>query len=93
MSTETIEKKVVVRKPMPLYKVLLHNDDSTPMQYVIDVLMKTIPNMQPPKARAIMMEAHNSGTALVIVCTQEHAEFYSECLNRSGLISTFEPDC
>jgi ATP-dependent Clp protease adaptor protein ClpS len=93
MSTETIEKKSTARRPMPLYKVLLHNDDATPMQYVIDVLMKIIPKMQPSKARAIMMEAHTSGTAIVIVCTQEHAEFYSECLNRAGLISTFEPDC
>lgn len=93
MSTETIEKKIVQRKPMPLYKVLLHNDDHTPMDYVTEVLMKTIPKMQPTKARSIMMEAHNSGAAVVIVCALEHAEFYSESLNRHGLMSTYEPDC
>ncbi|MBW4697818.1 MAG: ATP-dependent Clp protease adapter ClpS [Aphanocapsa lilacina HA4352-LM1] len=93
MSTETLEKKSVQRKPMPLYKVLLHNDDHTPMNYVIEVLMKTIPKMQPSKACKIMLEAHNSGVAVVIVCALEHAEFYSESLNRHNLTSTYEPDC
>lgn len=92
MSTETIEKKSVQRKPMPLYKVLLHNDDFHPMDYVIDALMATIPGMNPSKAKAIMMEAHNSGVALVIVCALEHAEFYCQCLRGAGLTSTFEPD-
>lgn len=92
MSTETIEKKIVQRKPMPLYKVLLHNDDHTPMNFVIEALMKTIPKMQPARAKAIMLEAHNSGVALVILCALEHAEFYSESLGRLGLISTYEPD-
>ncbi|AGY57331.1 ATP-dependent Clp protease adapter ClpS [Gloeobacter kilaueensis] len=92
MSTETLEKKIVQRKPMPLYKVLLHNDNHTPMDYVIEVLMKTIPKMQPTKARSVMLEAHNSGVAVVIVCALEHAEFYSESLGRHGLNSTYEPD-
>jgi ATP-dependent Clp protease adaptor protein ClpS len=93
MSTETIEKKSVQRKPMPLYKVLLHNDDHNPMEYVVEVLMTTIPGMKVSKARSIMLEAHNSGVAVVIVCALEHAEFYCQCLRGAGLTSTFEPDC
>jgi ATP-dependent Clp protease adaptor protein ClpS len=38
------------------------------------------------------MEAHTNGTALVITCAQEHAEFYSEGLQSHGLTSTIEPD-
>ncbi|MEM9908873.1 MAG: ATP-dependent Clp protease adaptor ClpS, partial [Cyanobacteria bacterium P01_D01_bin.44] len=40
----------------------------------------------------IMMQAHNAGTALVITCALEHAEFYCESLCAKGLTSTIEPD-
>lgn len=93
MSTETLEKKSVQRQIMPLYKVLLHNDDFNPMEYVIEILVQTIPRLKPTRARSIMIEAHTSGTAIVVLCAQEHAEFYSESLNGHGLTSTFEPDC
>jgi ATP-dependent Clp protease adaptor protein ClpS len=75
-----------------MYRVLLHNDDFTPMEYVVEVLVKTIPAMQPPQARDIMMEAHNEGTAVVIVVPKEHAEFYKEQLQVHGLTSSIEPD-
>ncbi|MEO0867997.1 MAG: ATP-dependent Clp protease adaptor ClpS, partial [Cyanobacteria bacterium J06642_11] len=45
-----------------------------------------------PQAVDIMMQAHNSGVGLVIVCELEHAEFYSEMLRSKGLTSTIEPD-
>ena len=40
----------------------------------------------------IMMEAHMNGTALIITCAFEPAEFYCETLKNHGLISTIEPD-
>jgi len=40
-----------------------------------------------------MLEAHNTGVGLVIVCPQEPAEFYCEGLQRRGLTSTIEPEC
>jgi ATP-dependent Clp protease adaptor protein ClpS len=39
-----------------------------------------------------MMEAHMTGIGLVIICAQEHAEFYCETLKNHGLSSTIEPD-
>jgi ATP-dependent Clp protease adaptor protein ClpS len=48
--------------------------------------------MTQPQAVSIMMEAHQSGIALVITCAQEHAEFYCETLKNHGLTSTIEPD-
>ena len=70
MSVETIEKRTTstVRKPAPRYRVLLHNDDFNSMEYVVQVLMKTVPSLTQPQAVSIMMEAHNSGIALVITC-------------------------
>lgn len=92
MSVETLEKRSTSRKLAPRYRVLLHNDDFNPMEYVVQVLLTTVPNLTQPQAVSIMMEAHNSGIALVIACAQEHAEFYCETLKNHGLTSTIEPE-
>jgi ATP-dependent Clp protease adaptor protein ClpS len=92
VSVETLEKRSTVRKLAPRYRVLLHNDDFNPMEYVVQVLITTVPNLSQPQAVNIMMEAHHSGIALVITCAQEHAEFYCETLKNHGLSSTIEPD-
>lgn len=94
VSVETIEKRSTstVRKPAPRYRVLLHNDDFNSMEFVVQVLLQTVPSLTQPQAVNIMMEAHNSGIALVITCALEHAEFYCETLKNHGLTSTIEPD-
>ncbi len=92
MSVETLSKPSTVRKLAPRYRVLLHNDDSTPMEYVVQVLMQTVPSLTQPQAINIMMEAHTNGLALVIICDLEPAEFYCETLKSHGLTSTLEPD-
>jgi ATP-dependent Clp protease adaptor protein ClpS len=76
-----------------MYRVLLHNDDFNTQEYVVQVLMKTIPGMPQPQAFDIMMEAHVNGIALVIIAPQEHAEFYCEQLKHHGLFSSIEPEC
>lgn len=94
MSTQTIEKRdtTTVRKPAPMYRVLLHNDDVNSMEYVVMTLIQTVPSLTQPQAVSIMIEAHNNGLALVITCALEPAEFYSETLKSHGLTSTIEPD-
>lgn len=92
MSVETLEKRSTSRKLAPRYRVLLHNDDFNTMEYVVQVLLTTVPNLTQPQAINIMMEAHHSGMALVIACAQEHAEFYCETLKNHGLTSTIEPE-
>ncbi|MEM1240286.1 MAG: ATP-dependent Clp protease adapter ClpS [Cyanobacteria bacterium P01_H01_bin.26] len=94
VSTGTIEKTVISNKRQhaPRYRVLLHNDDFNSMEYVVDALVKTVPSLSVPQAVDIMMQAHNAGVGLVIVCELEHAEFYSEMLKSKGLTSTIEPD-
>jgi ATP-dependent Clp protease adaptor protein ClpS len=76
----------------PPYKVILHNDDYTPMEHVVEVLRKVIPRMSARQAVDIMMEAHKNGHAVVIKCHKELAEMYQESLNNEGLISSIEPD-
>ncbi|MGH7999323.1 MAG: ATP-dependent Clp protease adapter ClpS [Brasilonema sp.] len=92
MSVETLQKSSTSRKLAPRYRVLLHNDDYNPMEYVVQVLLTTVPNLTQPQAVSIMMEAHTNGFALVITCAQEHAEFYCETLKTHGLTSTIEPE-
>ncbi len=92
VSVGTVEKRSTVRKLAPRYRVLLHNDDFNPMEYVTQVLMQTVPSLTQPQAVSIMMEAHTNGVALVITCALEPAEFYCEMLKNHGLSSTIEPD-
>ena len=92
MSVETLEKRSTTRKLAPRYRVLLHNDSFNSMEFVVQVLMQTVPSITQPQAVSIMMEAHTNGMALVITCAQEHAEFYCETLKNHGLTSTIEPD-
>lgn len=93
MSTEVLIKSSTARKHMPMYRVLLHNDDFNRQEYVVEVLVKTIPAMQPVQAVQIMLEAHQNGVAVVIIVPLEHAEFYSEQLQVHGLTSSIEPEC
>jgi ATP-dependent Clp protease adaptor protein ClpS len=92
MAVETIEKRSTVRKIAPKYRVLLHNDDFNSMEYVVQVLLTTVPQLSEPQAVSIMMETHTNGIGLVITCEQEHAEFYCETLKNHGLTSTIEPE-
>jgi len=76
----------------PPYKVILHNDDFTPMEHVVATLRKVIPRMSTRQAVDIMIEAHTKGKAVATKCHKELAELYMESLNNEGLISTIEPD-
>lgn len=62
MATDTITKrdtKVNIRKPS-MFKVIFNNDDKTPMEFVIEILMK-IYHHDEKAAHAITMEVHEKG--------------------------------
>ena len=68
-----VEKaKPVVKKP-PLYKVLLLNDDYTPMDFVVVLLMRIF-NMRQEKAEQIMLHIHTKGVGVCGVFPREIAE-------------------
>ena len=93
-STETKPEEKTERRVSqdPPYKVILHNDDYTPMEHVIAVLRKIIPRMSMRRAVSIMLEAHTNGKAVATKCHKELAELYEERLRTEGLIATIEPD-
>ncbi len=49
--------------PPPLYKVLLLNDDFTPMDFVVEVLQRFF-GMNRERATRIMLQIHNEGRGL-----------------------------
>ena len=73
----TVEETGAEEQLAPLYKVLIHNDDITPFDFVIRVL-REIFKLGFVRAFAITLEAHNRGVALVVVEPREHAEFHVE---------------
>lgn len=60
------------RRP-PLYRVLLHNDDYTPREFVVLVLQRIF-GKQPAEAHQIMVHAHRLGAARVACYPREVAE-------------------
>lgn len=60
------------RRPQ-LFKVLLHNDDYTTMQFVIEVL-ESIFNKSPAEAHRIMMHVHTRGHGVCGAYPHEVAE-------------------
>jgi ATP-dependent Clp protease adaptor protein ClpS len=64
--------KTALKKP-PLYRVLLLNDDFTPMEFVIHVLQQFF-NKNYDDAYIIMMHVHQNGVGECGVFTHEVAE-------------------
>lgn len=60
-------------KPPPLYKVVLLNDDYTPMEFVVEVL-EVFFGMNREKATQIMLTVHTQGKGVCGVFTRDIAE-------------------
>lgn len=68
----TLVKISIVKKPS-LYQVVVHNDDFTPMEFVVAILERFF-YIDRRKATEIMLEAHMRGKAVCGVFTKEIAE-------------------
>ena len=66
------EARPKLKKP-PLYKVVLLNDDYTPMEFVVQVLEQVFA-MDRTKATRVMLEVHTRGKGVCGVYTYEIAE-------------------
>jgi len=79
-------------KLLPPYKVLIHNDDHNEMNYVVFALLHSVNTLSVQEAERIMLTAHLTGKAVVVVCPKEVAEYYQERLLSYNLTATIEPD-
>jgi ATP-dependent Clp protease adaptor protein ClpS len=66
------EAQPKLKKP-PLYKVMLLNDDFTPMDFVVQVLI-TFFGMDEEKATQIMLHVHTRGVGICGVFSRDVAE-------------------
>lgn len=77
--TRTPDREVAVDevrprlKRPPLYRVVLINDDYTPMEFVVEVL-QTVFGMQRTQATRVMLEVHTKGKGICGVYGYEIAE-------------------
>lgn len=71
--TELLTKTKPKTKRPPLYKVMLLNDDFTPMEFVVHVLERFF-GLNHAQAFEIMLTVHKKGLAVVGVFSHEIAE-------------------
>ena len=89
------EAKPKLKRP-PLYKVVLLNDDYTPMDFVVQIL-ETFFSMPRPKATQVMLQVHTQGKGVCGVYTREIAETKAHQVNtfsrenQHPLMCTLEP--
>ncbi|MBM4427389.1 MAG: ATP-dependent Clp protease adaptor ClpS [Chloroflexi bacterium] len=67
---ENLEEEINLE---PLYRVIIHNDDVTPMDFVVHVL-KTIFFLSNDRAAEIMLAAHIKGNAYVQTLPKTESE-------------------
>jgi ATP-dependent Clp protease adaptor protein ClpS len=66
------EARPKLKRP-PLYRVILLNDDYTPMEFVVEVL-ETVFGMERSRATRVMLEVHTKGKGICGVYSYEIAE-------------------
>ena len=66
------EARPKIKRP-PLYRVVLINDDFTPMEFVVDIL-ESVFGMERTRATQVMLEVHTKGKGVCGVFNFEIAE-------------------
>lgn len=66
------EKRPEVKQP-PMYKVVLLNDDYTPMEFVVHIL-ESFFNMSREQATRVMLNVHTHGKGVCGIFTREVSE-------------------
>lgn len=70
LAVEEAEPKV---KPPSLYRVVLINDDFTPMEFVVEIL-ESVFGMERTRATQVMLEVHTKGKGICGIFSYEIAE-------------------
>ena len=76
----------------PMYRVLLHNDDYTTMEFVVQVL-ENVFHKSPSEATHIMLSVHKNGTGVCGIYTAEVAETKVELVHHLARKNGFPLQC
>lgn len=85
---EQVERRV---DRLPPYKVILHNDDVNTFEHVILSILK-LTHLTEQQAELCTIEAHQTGSSVLLVTHRERAELYCEQFATLNLTVTAEPD-
>ena len=100
MATETLPGPGVVeesaeqtdRSYLPLYKVIMWNDDVTTMEFVVRILVKLF-GKDYESAENLMYEIHSKGAACAATLPLEQAEFKVEQVHTAASMEQFPFTC
>ena len=77
---------------LPLYKIIMWDDNVTTMEFVIRVLIKLF-SKDYSTAEKLMYEIHFQGAALVVTLPLEQAEFKVEQVHSAATMEEFPLTC
>ena len=101
MSTETLQFSPEIveesegqtnRAYLPMYKIIMWDDNVTTMEFVIRVLI-TLIGKDYPTAEKLMYEIHLQGSALAATMPLEQAEFKVDQIHRAAAMEEFPFTC
>ena len=101
MSTETLPfspeiveeaEGQIKRAYLPMYKIIMWDDNVTTMEFVIRVLI-TLIGKDYSTAEKLMYEIHLQGSALVATMPLEQAEFKVDQIHRAAAMEEFPFTC
>ena len=78
--SELLLPEEIKLKPPPLYRVILLNDDYTPMEFVVNVLQRFF-GMNVETATRVMLKVHTEGKGVCGVYPKDIAETKAEQVN------------
>ena len=78
--SEALAPEELKVKPPPLYRVILLNDDYTPMEFVVNILCKFFA-MSVESATAVMLKVHTEGKGICGIFPKEIAETKAVLVN------------
>lgn len=79
-------------KYLPLYRIIMWDDDVTTMEFVIRMLIRVF-SFEFPAAEKAMYEVHFSGAAVVATMPLERAEFKVEQVHTAANLESFPFRC
>jgi ATP-dependent Clp protease adaptor protein ClpS len=92
-SAEDVQTRTRRRVKEPsLYKVLLHNDDYTTMEFVVEILMAVF-NKSIEESTRIMLNVHQKGIGVCGIYTYELAETKVDTVERLARANDFPLKC
>lgn len=90
-SAKARPRRKTLADEIPMYKVILLGDEGYVESHVVTQLQKTV-GLDKRESSRVFGEAQASGSSVVCVVCEEHAEFYAQQLKRQDIFAIIEKD-